>query len=86
MIANRVIVPVDSAGQAALSANTPTNLAVDVSGYYTGTGARTGSEFTPEIVPVRICDTRGSNPSSLAPPELAIKPRLSGHAAFLTAG
>lgn len=67
-VANRAIVPVDADGQVRLSANTPATLAVDVLGYYTSKGDHSGSEFTPVISPIRICDTRGSNPSALVSP------------------
>lgn len=67
-VTNQVIVPVDDAGRVSLLASTPTKVAVDVSGYYSeGSGAK-GSKYTPEIVPIRICDTRGSNPSNLSDP------------------
>ncbi len=68
VIANRVIVPVNpTTGQVTLLSATPTNIIVDVSGYYTAAGG-TGAEFTPEPAPVRICDTRGSNPPNLVVP------------------
>jgi hypothetical protein len=67
-VANQVIVPVDDAGRVSLTVSTPTKVAVDVSGYYSeGSGGR-GSKYTPEIVPIRICDTRASNPSNLSYP------------------
>ncbi len=67
VVANRVTVPVSSSGQVTFYAAAPTDLVVDVSGYFTATGG-TGAEFTPEPAPVRICDTRGSNPSGLVAP------------------
>ena len=67
-VANRLIVPVNSDGQITLIAAADTDVIVDVSGYYTATGGTTGSEFTPELAPVRICDTRGSDPSELTAP------------------
>ncbi len=67
-VANRVTVPVWSAGQVTLYLGLADRLVVDVSGWYTATGGITGSEFTPEVAPVRICDTRGSNPSHLVAP------------------
>ena len=67
-VANRVTVPVSSLGQITLYAAASTDVVVDVSGWYTATGGITGSEFTPEVAPVRICDTRGSNPSHLVTP------------------
>jgi hypothetical protein len=51
---NRVIVPLSSSGKVSLVSSVPTDALVDVSGYYS-TG---GSEFTPEVAPVRVCDTR----------------------------
>ena len=38
---------------------------VDVSGYYSAAGG-TGSQFSAEPAPVRICDTRAGNPSGLS--------------------
>ena len=68
-VGNRVIVPVSPSGQVTLYATATTDLIVDVSGWFTATGGTTGAEFTPEVDPVRICDTRGSNPSGLVPPD-----------------
>ncbi len=67
-VGNRVIVPVSPSGQVTLYATAATDIIVDVSGWFTATGGTTGAEFTPEVDPVRICDTRGSNPSGLVPP------------------
>ena len=67
-VANRVIVPVGTNGRVTFFSAAATDLIVDVSGWYTATGGTTGSEFTPEVAPVRICDTRGSNPSHLVTP------------------
>ena len=67
-VGNRVIVPVSPSGQVTLYATASTDIIVDVSGWFTATGGTTGAEFTPEVDPVRICDTRGSNPSGLTPP------------------
>jgi hypothetical protein len=75
--ANRTIVPVNGSGQATLYAAADTDLIVDVSGYYTATGGTTGSEFTPELAPVRICDTRGSNASDLSNPYTQCNPEIS---------
>jgi photosystem II stability/assembly factor-like uncharacterized protein len=56
--ANRVIVPLStsgaSAGDVTMATSTPTDLVVDVSGYYSASGA----QFSAEPAPVRICDTR----------------------------
>ncbi len=67
-VGNRVIVPVSASGQVTLYATAATDIIVDVSGWFTATGGTTGAEFTPEVDPVRICDTRGSNPSGLVAP------------------
>jgi hypothetical protein len=69
VIGNRVIAPVNTTtGQVTFYAAGATDIIVDVSGYFTATGGTTGAEFTPEPVPVRICNTRGGNPSGLAAP------------------
>jgi len=56
--ANRVIVPLStsgaSAGDVTMATSTPTDLVVDVSGYYSASGA----QFSAEPAPMRICDTR----------------------------
>jgi hypothetical protein len=56
--ANRVVVPLStsgtSSGDVTLATSIPTDLVVDVSGYYSATGA----QFSAETAPVRICDTR----------------------------
>jgi hypothetical protein len=67
-IANQVIVPVDDSGRVSLLASTPTRVSADVVGYFSEGGGGNGSKYTPEIVPIRICDTRGSNPSNLSHP------------------
>jgi hypothetical protein len=54
---NRVIVPLSSSGQITLVSSARTDAIVDVSGYYTAAGG-TGTEFSPEPAPVRVCDTR----------------------------
>jgi hypothetical protein len=64
-VPNRVIVPVNpTTGQVSLVASQATDVAVDVSGWYSSAGG-TGTQYTPEAAPVRICDTRANNPSSL---------------------
>jgi hypothetical protein len=55
---NRVIVPLSANGKISLVSSTRTNAIVDVSGYYSGGPSGTGAEFSPEVAPVRICDTR----------------------------
>jgi len=64
-VPNRVIVPVSADGQVSLVSNQATGVLVDVSGWYSSSGD-TGSTFTPERTPVRICDTRAGNPSGLS--------------------
>jgi hypothetical protein len=54
---NRVIVPLSSSGQITAASSESTDVVVDISGYYTATGG-TGSQFTSEPAPVRICDSR----------------------------
>ena len=76
-VANRVTVPVSATGQITLYSPVSTDVVVDVSGWYTATGGTTGSEFTPEVAPVRICDTRGSNPSHLVSPSVQCNTNLS---------
>ena len=61
---NRVIVPVSATGEISLTANQATDLVVDVSGWFTSAGG-TGSQYTAQATPVRICDTRADNPSGL---------------------
>ena len=63
---NRVIVPVSASGQISVTANVATDVLVDVSGWYSAAGGTTGSQFTPEAAPVRLCDTRSGNPSNLS--------------------
>jgi hypothetical protein len=53
---NRVIVPLSGDG-ITIDNTAPTDVVVDVSGYFTAL-AGTGSQFTAEAAPVRICDTR----------------------------
>jgi hypothetical protein len=64
-VSNRVIVPVSTTGAISLYASRDTNAIVDVSGWYSGPSG-TGTEFVPLAAPVRICDTRGGNPSGLS--------------------
>ncbi|MGP0029866.1 MAG: hypothetical protein ACLPVF_05110 [Acidimicrobiales bacterium] len=63
--ANRVIVPLSSSGGITISSSAASDVLVDVSGYYTAAGG-TGTQFTAEAAPVRICDTRAGNPSGLS--------------------
>jgi hypothetical protein len=63
--ANRVMVPLSTSGEITLWSSEATDVTVDVSGYYSAVGG-TGTEFTAEPTPVRICDTRAGNPSDLS--------------------
>lgn len=69
VIANRVIVPLSTTGptpgQITVFSSAGTDVVVDVSGYYSAAGG-TGAQFSTEAAPVRICDTRSGNPSSLS--------------------
>jgi hypothetical protein len=57
--ANRVMVPLSAGGGISVFSSQRTDVLVDVSGYYTASGmASTGSQFSAEAAPVRICDTR----------------------------
>ena len=63
VIANLVIVPLDSNGRAALRTTVGTHLVVDVQGWFTGPSAAvtTAGLFVP-ITPARFMDTRGGSP------------------------
>ena len=69
---NRVIVPLsssgDSPGDISVYSSASADLIVDVSGYYSASGG-TGSQFSAEGAPIRICDTRSGNPSNLVAPD-----------------
>jgi hypothetical protein len=52
---NRVIVPLSSGGKITVATSAPTDLVVDISGYYS---AAAGAQFNAEPSPVRICDSR----------------------------
>jgi hypothetical protein len=64
---NRVIMPLSASGKITVWSSEPTDVIVDVSGYYSADGG-TGTQFTAEAAPVRICDTRPDNPSNLTGP------------------
>ncbi len=66
-VPNRVIIPVSATGTIDLVSNVSTNAIVDVSGWFSAPSG-TGSAFTPEPSPQRICDTRPGNPSGLTGP------------------
>jgi YVTN family beta-propeller protein len=57
---NRVIIPLSATGQIDVASTAGTDVIVDVSGYYTSAGG-TGTVFTAEAAPVRICDTRSGS-------------------------
>ncbi|MGH3745046.1 MAG: family 43 glycosylhydrolase, partial [Mycobacteriales bacterium] len=59
--ANRVVVPL-SGGKITIFSRQQADVIVDVSGYYTGSGATSSAAPSP----VRVCDTRPGNPSHLA--------------------
>jgi hypothetical protein len=62
--ANRVIVPLSASGQVTVWSSAPTDLIVDVSGYYSA-AAGSGSQFTAAASPVRICDTRTTSATNV---------------------
>jgi hypothetical protein len=66
---NRVIVPLSTTGATpgviSIFSSSATDVVVDVSGYYSA-GGGTGTTFSAEAAPVRICDTRPYNPSLLS--------------------
>ncbi len=66
---NRVIVPLSTTGskpgEISVYSKAAADVVVDVSGWYSAAGG-TGSVFTAEPAPVRICDTRANDPSGLA--------------------
>ena len=65
--ANRVTVPLSSGpspGEISIYSSSSADVVVDVSGSYTSAGG-TGSQFTTEVSPVRVCDTRAGDPSQL---------------------
>jgi hypothetical protein len=63
VVANRVVVPLSTTGpnptlgQIKIFSSQSADVIVDVSGYYTA-GGGTGTQFSAEPAPVRICDTR----------------------------
>jgi hypothetical protein len=66
---NRVIVPLSTTGtrpgDITVYSSAATDVIVDVSGYYSAPGG-SGTQFSAEGAPVRICDTRAPNPTSPA--------------------
>jgi len=74
VVANTVIVPVGANGSIEVySSSGDPEVAIDVEGYVTGAQdpSATGSVMVPASSPVRICDTRPSNPSGLSGAALA---------------
>jgi len=67
-VPNRVYVPVSADGDVSFTVNVPTDVVVDISGWFTAASG-TGSMFTAQEAPIRICDTRAGNPSDLSGPE-----------------
>jgi hypothetical protein len=56
--ANRVIVRLSASGKIALWSSTPTDVIVDVSGYFTPVGGTGGTQLSSNGPPLRVCDTR----------------------------
>ena len=71
VIANAAIVPAGSNGAITVIASDPTNLIIDIDGYFAPPGA-SGLEFFPSS-PCRIADTRATQPfmGAFGPPSLA---------------
>ena len=65
---NRVIVPLSTSGPTpgyiTVFSSQPADVVVDVSGYYSTAGG-SGTQFSAESDPTRICDTRSGSPSNL---------------------
>jgi len=81
--ANRVIVPLSTSGQISVFSSAGSDIVVDVSGYYSAEGG-SGTTFNPESTPVRICDTRPSNPSGLSGPQAQCNGKTIGSGQTLT--
>lgn len=64
-VANLVEVGVGTNGQVAISADTSTDIIVDVEGYYSVPSAPGEGLYNGLSAPARICDTRSGNPSNL---------------------
>ena len=80
---NRVVVSLSttgsSPGSVRIYSSAQADVIVDVAGYFSGAGATTGSRFTAEGAPVRICDTRSislSTPSN----QCSNRPVMAGDA------
>ena len=65
-VANLVEVGVGSSGQVAIVSSAAANVIVDVEGYYSVPSAVGEGLYNGLASPVRICDTRAGNPSSLS--------------------
>ncbi len=79
LISNRAIVELSSTGEIDIVSNTTTNVLVDVSGYYSGSGA----SYTP-LSPARIADSRCS--TSPSPPYCAAENIPSQNIGFTPLG
>jgi hypothetical protein len=58
-------VPTESCGKVTIYSLVASDIVVDVSGYFSAAGG-SGTQFSAESDPVRICDTRSGNPSLLS--------------------
>jgi hypothetical protein len=81
--ANRVIVPLSANGSITISSSQSADVVVDVSGYFSSTGG-TGAQYTTEVEPVRICDTRAGNISNLSGADAQCNGRTIGPGGTLT--
>jgi hypothetical protein len=83
---NRVIVPLSTGatpGEISIYSSASADVVVDISGYYSAAGG-TGSRFTTEVAPARICDTRSGNPSGLTGSATQCDGKTVGTNSFLT--
>jgi hypothetical protein len=80
--ANRVIVPLSATGQISVYSSAAADVVVDVSGYYSAAGG-SGTQFSAEAAPVRICDTRSGNPSGLIGPNVQCGSKTIGPSGIL---
>jgi hypothetical protein len=83
---NRVIVPLPTtgaaSGQVTFYSSQATDVVIDVSGYYSAS-AGNGSTYTSVGRPIRICDTRAGNPSTLSGPLFQCVGKTLGSASTL---
>jgi hypothetical protein len=80
---NRVIVALPADGRISIFASASADVVVDVSGSFSSAGG-SGTEFSAEPTPVRVCDTRGANPSALSGPAGQCRGEAIGPARTLT--